>query len=94
MVDLVLLEIISLPAERSRGRHNPRAVKRKMSNFPTKARAAPSSLQRIHYDDHIQLLVPAHPSPSQRAGHRQRQPGKSAAYSAAAKAPPKCKQAT
>jgi hypothetical protein len=93
MVDLVFLEIISLPAERSRGRHNPRAVKRKMSNFPTKARAAPSSIQRIHYDDHIQLLVPAHPSPSQRAGHSQRQPGKSAAVLAAAKAPRKCKQA-
>jgi len=93
MVDLVFLEIISLPAERSRGRHNPRAVKRKVSNFPTKARAAPSSTQRIHYDDHIRLLVPADPSPSQNAGHRQRQPGKSAAYSAAAKAPRKCKQA-
>ena len=30
-----------MPAERSRGRHDPRVVKRKMSNFPTKARAAP-----------------------------------------------------
>jgi hypothetical protein len=93
MVDLILREIVSLPAERSRGRHNPRAVKRKVSNFPTKARAAPSSTQRIHYDDHIRLLVPADPSPSQNAGHSQRRAGRSAAYSAAAKAPRKCKQA-
>jgi hypothetical protein len=84
MVELVLLEIVSLSAERSRGRHNPRAVKRKMSNFPTKARAAPSSTQRIHYDDHIRLLVPADPSPSQKAGHSQRQSGTSAAVLAAA----------
>ena len=41
MRELILIEIIALPAERSRGRHNPRVVKRKMSNFPTKARAAP-----------------------------------------------------
>jgi hypothetical protein len=93
MVDLILLEIVSVPAERSRGRHNPRAVKRKMSNFPTKSRAAPSSTQRIHYDDHIRLLVPAHPSPSQKAGHSQRRLGRSAACSTAQKATLKCKQA-
>jgi hypothetical protein len=90
MVKLVLLEIVSLPAERSRGRHNPRAVKRKMSNFPTKARAAPSSTQRIHYDDHIRLLVPAHPSPFQRSGPSQRRPDRSAACSDTAKATLKC----
>jgi hypothetical protein len=90
MVELILLEIVSVPAERSRGRHNPRAVKRKMSNFPTKSRAAPSSIQRIHYDDHIHLLVPAHQSPSQRAGHNQRRPGRSAAYSATARTTLKC----
>ena len=40
MMALLLVEITALPAEPSRGRHNPRVVKRKMSNFPTKARAA------------------------------------------------------
>jgi hypothetical protein len=90
MVELILLEIIAVPAERSRGRHNPRAVKRKMSNFPTKARAAPSSAQRIHYEDHIRLLVPVDHLPSQRVRHGQRWPRKSAAYSAASKATLKC----
>jgi hypothetical protein len=37
MHELILIEIIAVPAERSRGRHNPRVVKRKMSSFPTKA---------------------------------------------------------
>jgi hypothetical protein len=41
MRELILVEIVAVPAERSRGRHNPRVVKRKMSSFPTKARAAP-----------------------------------------------------
>jgi hypothetical protein len=31
MLAVVLVEIRSVPAERSRGRHNPRVVKRKMS---------------------------------------------------------------
>jgi hypothetical protein len=39
MHEMILIEIIGTPAEHSRGRHNPRVVKRKMSNFPTKARA-------------------------------------------------------
>jgi hypothetical protein len=34
MYELILIEIIAVPAERSRGRHNPRVVKRKMSSFP------------------------------------------------------------
>ena len=42
MVELILIEITAVPAERSRGRHNPRLVKRKMSRFPTKSRAAPA----------------------------------------------------
>jgi hypothetical protein len=46
MRELILIEIIALPAERSRGRHNPRVVKREMSGFPTKARAAPPPRQR------------------------------------------------
>jgi hypothetical protein len=41
MMDVILIEIRAVPAERSRGRHNPRVVKRKMSNFPTKSRSAP-----------------------------------------------------
>src|SRR3954453_22015537 len=40
MTELILIEIAAAPAERSRGRHNPRVVKRKMSNFPTKSRSA------------------------------------------------------
>ena len=59
MHDLVLIEILAVPAEQSRGRHNPRAVKRKMSSFPTKARAAPAGRQVIHYRDHIRIIAPA-----------------------------------
>ena len=59
MHDLVLIEILAVPAERSRGRHNPRVVKRKMSNFPTKARAAPGARQVIRYRDHIRIVAPA-----------------------------------
>jgi hypothetical protein len=60
MHDLILIEIIALPAERSRGRHNPRVVKRKMSCFPTKARAAPGPPpgQRFQYRDHVQVVAP------------------------------------
>ena len=36
MQQLVLIEILAVPAEQSRGRHNPRVVKRKMSNFALK----------------------------------------------------------
>ncbi len=57
MHELILIEIIAVPAERSRGRHNPRVVKRKMSNFPTKARAAPGPRRRCHYPDHIALVL-------------------------------------
>jgi len=61
MHDLVLLEILALPAERSRGRHNPRVIKRKMSGFPTKARAAPGPppSQRFPYRDHVRIVAPA-----------------------------------
>jgi hypothetical protein len=59
MHELILLEIIAVPAERSRGRHNPRVVKRKMSNFPTKTRAAPASGRVFHYADHIRVGAPA-----------------------------------
>ena len=61
MHELILLEIIAVPAERSRGRHNPRVVKRKMSGFPTKARAAPGPppRRRFRYRDHVQIVAPA-----------------------------------
>jgi hypothetical protein len=59
MVVLILVEIVALPAERSRGRHNPRAVKRKMSRFPTKARAAPAPRQRFRYEEHVRIVAPA-----------------------------------
>ena len=60
MHDLILIEIIALPAERSRGRHNPRVVKRKMSSFPTKARAAPGPPpgRRFQYRDHVRIVAP------------------------------------
>jgi hypothetical protein len=63
MTDLILIEILAVPAECSRGRHNPRVVKRKMSNFPTKARATPgSALPRpFHYPDHIRVVAPPEP---------------------------------
>jgi hypothetical protein len=58
MGECVLIELIALPAEQSRGRHNPRVVKRKMSGFPTKARAAPAVTGRIIAADHIQIVTP------------------------------------
>ena len=58
MHELILIEIIAMPAARSRGRHNPRVVKRKMSSFPTKARAAPPSGQVFRYEAHIRVVAP------------------------------------
>jgi hypothetical protein len=60
MAEFILLEILAVPAERSRGRHNPRAIKRKMSNFPTRARAAPAAAPRqvFQYEDHIRIVAP------------------------------------
>jgi hypothetical protein len=60
MTEVILIEIVAVPAERSRGRHNPRVVKRKMSNFPTRSRCAAPS-QRFRYDEHI--VVVALPEP-------------------------------
>ena len=59
MHELILIEILAVPAERSRGRHNPRVVKRKMSGFKTKARAAPASGRVFRYEDHIRVVAPA-----------------------------------
>ncbi len=58
---IVLVEIRSVPADRSRGRHNPRAVKRKMSGFPTRSRAAPACGDRFCYGEHVEVLPPAVP---------------------------------
>ena len=63
---LILIEIIAVPAERSRGRHNPRVVKRKMSSFPTKARATPAPSQVFRYAEHIRIVAPAG-SPAEQA---------------------------
>jgi hypothetical protein len=65
MHELILIEILAVPAECSRGRHNPRVVKRKMSRFPTKARAAPLSGQAFRYEDHIRIVAPVGPSADQ-----------------------------
>jgi hypothetical protein len=66
MHELILIEIVAVPAERSRGRHNPRVVKRKMSGFKTKARAAPASGRVFRYEEHIRVVAPAGP-PERRA---------------------------
>ena len=57
MEQAILLEILTRPADQSRGRHNPRAVKRKMSRFPTRSRAQPilPPRQRLIYADHISI---------------------------------------
>src|SRR4051812_49628830 len=77
MVKWILIEILAEPAERSRGRHNPRVVKRKMSNFPTKsrstARAAPS--RSLRYDEHIVIVAPPEPiAPTPMAGRQRAVP--------------------
>ena len=63
MRELILLEILAVPAERSRGRHNPRVVKRKMSGFPTKARAALSPRRVFRYAEHVRVIPPAAAAP-------------------------------
>jgi hypothetical protein len=64
MTECILFEILAMPAERSRGRHNPRVVKRKMSNFPTKTRAAwpPSPCPGLHYAQHVHIVAPVVPA--------------------------------
>ena len=87
MHELILIEILAVPAERSRGRHNPRVVKRKMSGFTTKARAAPASGRVFRYEDHVRVVAPAGspadqaPPPTAPAGKRRkrRRPRKASA---------------
>ena len=97
MNELVLIEILALPAEKSRGRHNPRAVKRKMSNFPTKARAAPASSARPgqHHAQHIQIVAPAVPKtapPAARALRRAQASAKRAPHGRPKAAPDACRE--
>jgi len=66
MGEVILIEILAVPAEQSRGRHNPRAVKRKMSRFPTKARAGPAPRRVFRYEEHIQVVAPPAPGAQQR----------------------------
>ncbi len=76
MTEVILIEIVAVPAERSRGRHNPRVVKRKMSNFPTRSRCAASAApsQRFRYDEHIVVVAPPEPSAPTTADHQQAVP--------------------
>ena len=72
MTELILIEILAVPAEHSRGRHNPRVVKRKMSNFPTKSRSAASAApsQCLRYDAHIVVVAPPEPIAPTTAGRK------------------------
>ena len=77
MTELILVEILAVPAEHSRGRHNPRVVKRKMSNFPTKSRCAASAApsQCLRYDAHIVIIAPPEPiAPTTMAGRQRAVP--------------------
>ena len=58
MIELIRLEIVAVPAEQSRGRHNPRVVKRKMSSFPTKARAVASLRPVFRSEERIRIVAP------------------------------------
>jgi hypothetical protein len=70
MVKWILIEILAVPAERSRGRHNPRVVKRKMSNFPTKSRSAARAAPCLRYDEHIVIVAPPEPIAPTTAGRK------------------------
>ena len=75
MVEWILAEILAEPAESSRGRHNPRVVKRKMSNFPTKSRSAASAAPCLRYDEHIVIVAPPEPiAPTTMAGRQRAVP--------------------
>ena len=59
MEEIILIEIALKLADRSRGRHNPRVVKKKMSSFPTKSRAQPPtpSRKRLIYKNHVLIEI-------------------------------------
>ena len=77
MVKWILIEILAEPAASSRGRHNPRVVKRKMSNFPTKSRstARAARSRSLRYDEHIVIVAPPEPiAPTTMAGRQRAVP--------------------
>ena len=59
----MLAEILEERVASSRGRKVPRGVKRKMSGFPTKARAAPSPRRVFRYGEHVKVIPPASAAP-------------------------------
>jgi hypothetical protein len=60
MVKWILIEILEVPAERSRGRHNPRVVRSRGKLFPIKPkRSEPADPHpAINYDDCIRIVPP------------------------------------
>jgi hypothetical protein len=71
MVRWILVEILAVPAESSRGRHNPRVVKRRAGGFPAKPRdAAPvaRASRTVRYADCIRIVPPAQPTRTARKG--------------------------
>ena len=60
MLAVVLIRWACSVPSRSRA-INPRVVKRKMSGFPTRSRAAPACGGRFCYNEHIKVLPPAVP---------------------------------
>ena len=54
----MLDEILQERVVSSRNRRNPRGVKRKMSSFPTKARAVASSRPVFRSEEHIRIVAP------------------------------------
>jgi hypothetical protein len=80
MREAILAEIAAVPAERRRGRHEPRVVKRKMSKFPTKARTAPNPGPRriFRYEDHIRMVPAPRPADADKAAGRRSRPATAA----------------
>ena len=75
MVKWILIEILAEPAESSRGRHNPRVVKRKMSNFPSRSTARTAPSRSLRYDEHIVIVAPPEPiAPTTMAGRQRAVP--------------------
>ena len=71
MAKWILVEILAVPAESSRGRHNPRLVKRRAGGFPAKPRAtapAARACQTVRYADCVRIVPPAKPTRTARKG--------------------------
>jgi len=75
MVKWILIEILAEPAASSRGRHNPRVVKRKMSNFPSRSTVRAARSRSLRYDEHIVIVAPPEPiAPPTMAGRQRAVP--------------------